>query len=54
MAILLISSELPEITNLCNRVYVIRGGQVRTHLSGPDITEPNILASFFTEESAVE
>ena len=54
VAILLISSELPEITNLCNRVYVIHGGQVRTHLSGADITEPNILASFFAEENAAE
>ncbi|MDA0260613.1 MAG: sugar ABC transporter ATP-binding protein [Proteobacteria bacterium] len=54
VGILLISSELPEITNLCNRVYVIHAGQVRSHLSGGEITEPNILASFFADEGAAE
>ena len=50
VGVLLISSELPEIINLSNRVYVIHAGKVRRHLSGADITEPNILSSFFAEE----
>lgn len=49
VGILLISSDLPEILNLCNRAYVIHGGSVRSHLQGPDITEHNVLASFFED-----
>jgi ribose transport system ATP-binding protein len=50
VGILLISSELPEILNLCNRVYVIRRGRVVAHLQGEAITEANALAGFFGEE----
>lgn len=52
VGILLISSDLPEILNLCNRAYVIHAGSVRAHLQGPDITERNVLASFFAEAGA--
>ena len=54
VGVLLISSELPEIIHLCHRVYVIHGGRVRRHLAGAEITEPNILASFFAEPDAAE
>ena len=53
VGVMLISSELPEIINLSNRVYVIHAGKVRRHLSGADITEPNILSSFFAEEEVL-
>ena len=52
VGILLISSDLPEILNLCNRAYVIHAGSVRAHLQGPDITERNVLASCFAEAGA--
>lgn len=45
--ILLISSELKEIINLCHRVYVISDGRVRTELHGEAITERNLLTNFF-------
>jgi ribose transport system ATP-binding protein len=47
MGILLISSDLPEILNLCRRVYVIRNGSVAAHFTGQDITEASLLRSFF-------
>ena len=48
-AVLLISSELPEILNLSNRVYVIHNGSVRVHFEGGEITEENLLSAFFAE-----
>ena len=41
--ILVISSELPELIGLCDRVLVIREGRVAGEVSGPDVTEENII-----------
>ncbi len=46
-AILLISSELPEILNLSNRIYVMHQGRVVRELTGPERTEEAILSCFF-------
>jgi ribose transport system ATP-binding protein len=45
--VLLISSELPEILNLSNRVYVVADGAIRAELHGEAIAEQKILAHFF-------
>jgi ribose transport system ATP-binding protein len=49
MAILLVSSELSEIINLCHRVYVVRGGSIVKHCEGPEISEQNIVSAFFAD-----
>lgn len=41
--ILIISSELPELIGLCDRIIVIRKGNVAGELSGKDMTEENIM-----------
>ena len=46
-AVLLISSELPEVVNLAHRVYVMHEGKIVNHLVGDEITEEAVLASFF-------
>ena len=51
-AILLISSDLPEILHLSNRAYVFYRGQVQAELEGADITEENVLKHFFEREAA--
>jgi ribose transport system ATP-binding protein len=51
-AILLISSELPEILNLSNRVYVMYRGSLRAELAGADLTEDKVLGNFFEREAA--
>jgi ribose transport system ATP-binding protein len=51
-AILLISSDLPEILHLTNRTYVMYRGNLRAELSGADITEDKILRHFFEREAA--
>ncbi|QOZ52487.1 sugar ABC transporter ATP-binding protein [Bradyrhizobium sp. CCBAU 53338] len=43
MAILLISSELPEILGLSDRIYVMRAGCIAGQVSGETATEENIL-----------
>ncbi len=42
-AILLISSELPEIVGMCDRVYVMREGHMAGELELKDISQENIM-----------
>ncbi|MFC4342147.1 sugar ABC transporter ATP-binding protein [Cupriavidus numazuensis] len=42
-AVLLISSELPEIINVCDRTYVMRGGRIAGELAHDAMTEESIL-----------
>jgi ribose transport system ATP-binding protein len=45
--VLLISSDLPEILHLTNRVYVMYRGAVRAELAGAEITQDAVLGQFF-------
>ncbi|MFO1067094.1 MAG: sugar ABC transporter ATP-binding protein [Geminicoccaceae bacterium] len=49
-AILLVSSELPEVLHLSNRLYVMHRGRLVAELTGDAITEERVLASFFEEQ----
>ncbi len=42
-AIIMVSSEMAEIVNMCNRVYVMHQGRVCAHLQGEDINQETIL-----------
>jgi ribose transport system ATP-binding protein len=46
-AVVLVSSELPEVLHLSSRVYVMHLGRMVAELTGADITEQNVLAHFF-------
>lgn len=46
-AVLIISSDLPEVMNMSHRLYVVRGGQVVDHLEKSEINERRILEGFF-------
>jgi len=50
-AIVLVSSELPEVMNLSNRVYVMHRARMVAELSGEAINEAEILSHFFREEA---
>ena len=43
VAILMISSELPEIVGMSDRVYVMREGSIAGELNGKNITQENIM-----------
>jgi len=49
-AVVLVSSELPEVLHLSNRVYVMHRGQMVAELSGADITEQQVLSCFFHDD----
>jgi ribose transport system ATP-binding protein len=51
-AIVLISSDLPEILHLTRRVYVFYRGRVQAELEGEAISEENLLRHFFEREAA--
>ena len=46
-AVVLISSDLPEIIHLACRAYVFYRGRIQAELAGEEITEQNLLAHFF-------
>jgi ribose transport system ATP-binding protein len=52
-AILLISSDLPEILHLAHRAYVMHRGRMRAELQGSELTEQGVLAHFFDPPPAV-
>jgi ABC-type sugar transport system ATPase subunit len=51
-AIILVSSELPELMNLCHRILVMSGGRIQDELAQPDFTEQRILAGAFAAHMA--
>jgi ribose transport system ATP-binding protein len=53
-AILLISSDLPEVLHLSHRVYVIHRGRVRAELKGDEITEERVLSNFFDTQADIQ
>jgi ribose transport system ATP-binding protein len=48
-AVLFISSELPELLNLCHRLYVAYRGRIVAEFTGEGITERNVLRTFFQQ-----
>jgi ribose transport system ATP-binding protein len=53
-AVIVVSSELPEILALSNRLYVMHNGRIAAELKGAEKTEQNVLASFFKDHLAAE
>ncbi len=43
--ILLISSELPEVVNMADRIVIMRGGRVSAEIRHEDATQENVLAA---------
>lgn len=48
-AVVVISSDLPEVMNLSHRLLVFSKGKVSAELAGSEIVEGNVLNHFFTE-----
>jgi ribose transport system ATP-binding protein len=51
-AVLLISSDLPEILHLAHRVYVMYRGTLRAELTGEAIKQETVVGHFFAREAA--
>jgi len=48
-AVVVISSDLPEVMNLSHRLLVFAKGRIAAELSGSAIDEENVLKHFFAE-----
>lgn len=53
-AVIVVSSELPEVLALSNRLYVMHNGRIAAELKETEKTEQNVLASFFKDHFAAE
>ncbi len=53
-AIVLVSSELPEVMSMSHRLYVMHRSRMVAELTGADINEPEILSHFFFREEPTE
>ncbi len=42
-SIIVVSSELPEILGICNRIYVMRSGEIMAELDGREATEEMVM-----------
>lgn len=42
-SLIVVSSDMPELISLCNRVLVVRNGCIAAELSGSDITEEDVI-----------
>jgi ABC-type sugar transport system ATPase subunit len=51
-AVILVTSELPELMNLCHRVVVMSGGRIQDELAAEEFTERRILAGAFAAHMA--
>ena len=52
VAIVLVSSDLPEVLNLSHRLYAMHRSRMAAELTGADINEPAVLSHFFREQQA--
>ncbi len=48
-AILMISSDLPEVLNMSDRIYVMRSGALSDHVHRAEATEQRLLAAMFPD-----
>lgn len=52
VAIVMISSELPELVSMSDRVYVLAEGELRGELEGEQITQETIMGLISKKEGA--
>lgn len=53
-AVVLVSSELPEVVNLSNRIYVMKEGVINAHIKNKELTEEAVLPYFFMDQHEKE
>ncbi len=46
-AVIIVSSELPELINVCHRIYTMSGGRIQDELEQPEFSERRILEGAF-------
>ncbi|QRK08135.1 L-arabinose ABC transporter ATP-binding protein AraG [Archangium violaceum] len=54
IALIVISSELPEVMGICDRVLVMCGGRIAAEFQRPDFAEEKLLAAALPDRSAAQ
>jgi len=50
ISVIMISSDIPELTSICDRVIVLYRGEINGELAGKEITQENILRLAMSRE----
>lgn len=50
-AVIMISSEMPELLGMCDRIYVMSEGRLAGELSAEEATQERIMASIMQEQN---
>ncbi|HEY5081446.1 MAG TPA: sugar ABC transporter ATP-binding protein, partial [Bauldia sp.] len=53
VAVLLASSDLPELLAMCDRIVVMRNGRVATTIEADGVSEEMLLAHYYEPETPV-
>jgi putative multiple sugar transport system ATP-binding protein len=53
-AIILISSELPEILGICDRIYVMRDGKIVGEMPAKEASQESIMKCIMTQQEVIE
>ena len=53
-AIVLISSELPEILGVCDRIYVMRDGKIVGEMTASEASQEKVMKYIMTEQEVME
>jgi putative multiple sugar transport system ATP-binding protein len=53
-AIILISSELPEILGICDRIYVMRDGKIVGEMPAKEASQELIMKCIMTQQEVIE
>lgn len=53
-SVVMISSELPEILGMCDRIYIMNEGRIVGELSGEEATQEKIMSAIIKSESEVD
>ena len=54
MAIMMISSELPEILGICDRIYVMRDGKIVGEMPASEASQEIVMNHIMIEQEVVE
>ena len=53
-SVIMISSELPEILGMCDRIYVMNEGKMVAEMSAKDASQEKIMAAILKSEKKEE
>ena len=53
-AVIMVSSELPELLGMCDRIYVMNEGNMVTEFSSKEATQEKIMAAILASDSKID